>query len=365
MALKKIRLGDYIVRSTKNNHNLEYGADLIVGVTNDGVFANPRGENKDVNLKPYKIVNNGAFVYNPSRLNLGSIAYRTDGLCIVSHLYQIFYLNEEGKKIIDPEWLFIYFRRKSFYREVTFRNFGSQRPEFNFNDMSEIIIPLPDIDIQRKYAKVYKEMNNNLHSYEQGVEDLKLVCDGYIETLRTHYPLRSLKFLLARRNERNNDINAVYWGVSPDGFINPKQKLSEGNILHKKKFYYDDFIFTPSGANLHNKSIEAGVCSHVNEMFFIQSNEVNSDYVEMWLKRSEFLRYCNFFNISSVMSNFDYDTLTDYFIPVPPMDIQKSIISIFKCFQERKRINEQLSEQIKNMCPVLIRGSIMEAKGGN
>lgn len=90
----RVRLGDYIQRSTENNRDLKYGAELIEGVTNEGVFATPKGNPLDVDLKPYKIVNDGAFVYNPSRLDLGSIAYRTEGMCIVSHLYIVFYLNE-------------------------------------------------------------------------------------------------------------------------------------------------------------------------------------------------------------------------------------------------------------------------------
>ena len=112
-------------------------------MNNEGIFTSPKGNPEGVNLKPYKIVNNGAFVYNPSRLDLGSIAYRTEGMCIVSHLYIVFYLNETGKQKIDPTYLYMYFRRSEFYREVRFRNFGSQRPEFNFNDMSEIIMPSP------------------------------------------------------------------------------------------------------------------------------------------------------------------------------------------------------------------------------
>ena len=139
MGLTNIRLGDYIERSTINNKELKYGVDLIVGVNSQGVFTAPKGNTDGVDLKPYKIVENGAFVYNPTRLELGSIAYRTEGLCIVSHLYMVFYLTDEGKKIIDPMWLYIYFRRSEFCREVKFRNFGSQRPEFNFNDMSDIV----------------------------------------------------------------------------------------------------------------------------------------------------------------------------------------------------------------------------------
>lgn len=66
MGLTKIRLGDYIERSTVNNSDLKYGIDFIAGVNNKGVFTVPRGNTEGVDLKPYKIVNNGAFVYNPT-----------------------------------------------------------------------------------------------------------------------------------------------------------------------------------------------------------------------------------------------------------------------------------------------------------
>lgn len=146
MGLTKYRLGELIKPSTANNRELKYGSDLIVGVNNDGVFTIPKGDPINVDLKPYKIVNKGAFVYNPTRLSLGSLAYRTDGLCIVSHLYVIFYLNQKGIKVVDPNYLYIYFQRKEFLREVSFRNFGSQRPEFSFNDMADIKITLPSIE---------------------------------------------------------------------------------------------------------------------------------------------------------------------------------------------------------------------------
>lgn len=115
MKFEYIRLGKCIKRSAINNKDEKYGTELIVGVNNEGIFTSPKGDPKGVNLKPYKIVNNGAFVYNPSRLDLGSIAYRTEGLCIVSHLYIVFYLNEEGIKRIDPMFLYMYFRRNEFY----------------------------------------------------------------------------------------------------------------------------------------------------------------------------------------------------------------------------------------------------------
>lgn len=57
----KVRLGDYIMRSTVNNRDEKYGIELIEGVTNEGVFASPKGNPLDVDLKPYKIVKTKRF----------------------------------------------------------------------------------------------------------------------------------------------------------------------------------------------------------------------------------------------------------------------------------------------------------------
>ena len=244
MGLKKYKLGEYIERSTANNHSMKYKEDLIVGVTSDGVFSLPKGNVQGVDLKPYKIVNNGDFVYNPSRFDLGSIAYRTEGLCIVSHLYQIFHLNEKGKEMIDPIWLFIYLRRNEFRREVTFRNFGSQRPEFNFNDLSDIELPLPSIDQQRKYVDVYLALQNNLAAYQSKVEELKLVCDGYIEELRRKMPVEKICPYIRPCDERNSDLKIkLAQGITNDKeFATPKQVAeaeTSAKIVRKGQFAYN------------------------------------------------------------------------------------------------------------------------------
>ena len=49
-------------------------------------------------------------------------------------------------------------------------------------------------------------------------------------------------------------------------------------------------------------------------------------------------------------------------IPIPNIDVQKSISNIYKVYKERKAINEQLKSQIKDICPILIKGSIEEGK---
>lgn len=367
-----IRLGDYIKRSTQNNRDLKYGIELIEGVTNEGVFASPKGNQMDVNLKPYKIVDNGAFVYNPSRLNLGSIAYRTDGLCIVSHLYIVFYLNDKGIKKIDPEWLFMYFRREEFYREVTFRNFGSQRPEFNFNDMSDIMIPLPEITVQRKYVAVYKSMVANQQSYERGLEDLKLVCDGYIEDLRRKMPCEAIGKYIEPAELKNDDlkfgIDAVR-GISIEKkFIETKADMKDVNLSPYLLIPPNNFAYvTVTSRNGEKISIALNdsdttyICSSSYTVF--RSKDIEKllpQYLMLYFSRSEFNRYARFNSWGSARETFDWSEMCNIQIPIPDIKVQKAIAEIFTVYTTRKQINEQLKAQIKNICPILIRGSLEE-----
>ena len=372
MALTKYRLGDYISRSTTNNRSLKYGAELIEGVTNEGIFTSPKGNPIDVDLKPYKIVNNGAFVYNPSRLDLGSIAYRTDGLCIVSHLYIVFYLNDKGKEKIDPEWLYIYFRRKEFYREVTFRNFGSQRPEFNFNDMSDILIPLPDITVQRKYVDAYKAMVANQKGYERGLEDLKLVCDGYIEDLRRKMPCEKIGPYLNECDWRNDcglSVDAVRGISTSKELIFTKADMGGVGLDSYKILAPGQIAYVPDTSRRgekvslgFNNTSDTYLVSSIYTVFDTDVNKLDPKYLMLFLTRSEFDRYARFNSWGSARETFDWSEMCSIEIPIPDIKVQRAIAEIYDVYTERKAINERLKAQIKDICPILIKGSLEEGR---
>ena len=369
MGLTKIRLGDYIRRSTVNNRNLQYGEDLIVGVNNTGVFTTPKGSTNGVNLKPYKIVETGAFVYNPTRLDLGSIAYRTEGLCIVSHLYMVFYLTDEGKKIIDPQWLFIYFRRKEFQREVTFRNFGSQRPEFNFEDMSDIVIPLPLIDIQQKYVAVYNAMLANQQSYERGLEDLKLTCDAYIDKLKHKRTLVEIGDFIQQINNKNIDNQKYrFAGLSMDNYF--IDSIADDTELDFTKYK----IVEPNeyGAVLMKVGRDARLTiarNTSNERYLISPayytfriTGIMPEYFMTCVNRPEFERRGWFSCDTSARGSLSWDEFMKLKIPNATDEEQSVISELYKMQVVRIEINEKLKSQIKNICPILIKGSLEEGK---
>ncbi len=370
MGLSKYKLGEFIEPSTANNRDLKYGIDKIAGVCSEGVFTTPKGDPLDVDLQPYKIVENGAFVYTPTRVNIGSIAYRTQGLCIVSHLYIVFYLTDEGKKLIDPIWLYMYLRRKEFGREIDFRLFGSARPEFSYKNMADIDITLPSIEQQRKYVDVYLALQNNLAAYQSKVEELKLVCDGYIEELRRKtstmkIPMVRIGDYITKRLEKNSDgIIDLEQGINiQKKFITPQRSNSDlygRRIVRKGDFAYCTQLNNENVAIAYREE-EDCVVSSVYDIFYIKDESVLFPlYLMLWFRRSEFGRYVYRLSTGTSYEFLSYEDLSDYKIPLPNLTIQKEIANIYKCYIERQRIAEALKEQLKNICPVLIRGSLTE-----
>lgn len=366
MGLSKYKLGELTERSTANNRSLKYGTELIAGVNNDGVFTVPKGDPIDVDLKPYKIVNDGAFVYNPTRLELGSIAYRTHGLCIVSHLYQVFYLNAKGKEIIDPVYLFMFFRRDEFYRQVKFRNFGSQRPEFSYNDMADIVITLPSIEQQRKYVDVYLSLQNNLATYQSKVDDLKLVCDGYIEDLRRKMSCKKIGSYIRECNERNEELSiSEVQGVESSGNFSETRANTVGLDFHNYKIVRPyQFAYNPSRINLGSIAMRDALSTDciVSPMYVVfevvEHGKLLPDYLLLWLTRSEFFRSTLFYASGSVRDTFGFSEMKEVEIPIPDISVQREIVNIHRCYIERQRIAAQLKEQLNNLCPILIKGSL-------
>lgn len=78
----------------------------------------------------------------------------------------------------------------------------------------------------------------------------------------------------------------------------------------------------------------------------------------MFFNRTEFDRYARFHSWGSARETFTWNDLIEVKIPIPDIAIQKSIAEMYTVYNKRKKINEQLKAQIKNICPILIRGSL-------
>ena len=231
-------------------------------------------------------------------------------------------------------------------------------------------LTLPSIEQQRKYVDVYLALQNNLAAYQSKVEELKLVCDGYIEELRRKAPSKRIPIVrigdyITKRLEKNSDgIIELEQGINiQKQFITPQRSNSDlygRKIVRKGDFAYCTQLNNENVAIAYREERDC-VVSSVYDIFYIKDEGVLSPlYLMLWFRRSEFGRYVYRLSTGTSYEFLGYDDLSDYKIPLPNLTIQREIANIYKCFIERQRIAEALKEQLKNICPVLIRGSLVE-----
>ena len=157
MALTKYKLGDLIEQTDNRNDQLIYTLDDVKGISIKKNFIETKADMKDVSLKPYKLVNANTFAYVTVTSRNGekiTLAHNTTAnTYIVSSSYIVFKVKKT--ELLLSDYLFMYFNRPEFDRFSRFNSWGSARETFSWEDMCDIDIELPSLEIQQKYVNVW------------------------------------------------------------------------------------------------------------------------------------------------------------------------------------------------------------------
>ena len=374
MALSKYKLGELIQLEDERNSQGLYSIDDVKGISIQKIFIETKADMQGVSLTPYILVKPDFFAYvtvtsrNGEKITLAHNT--TENTYIVSSSYVVFSIKRNDLLLSD--YLFMYFNRPEFDRYSRFNSWGSARETFSWEDLCDIEIDLPSLDIQQKYVDVYNAMLANQQTYERGLEDLKLVCDGYIEDLRRNNKLCSIGHHIELSENKNDDLN---YGIKAVRGISIEKKLIDTKAdmsgVSLKPYYLlkpEEFAFVSvtsrNGGRISlaiNDTQETYICSSSYIVFRCKDKkELLPQYLMLFLSRDEFDRYARFNSWGSARETFTFEDMKEVEIPIPDIEIQKSIVNIYNCYIERKRINEQLKAQIKDICPILIKGSIEE-----
>lgn len=373
MALSKYKLGELIELVDERNSDNLFGADSVVGLGIQKEIIQTKVDLDGVSLTSYKLFPPRSFAYVPVTSRNGekiTIATNmTKEVYIVSSSYIVFKVRRED--ILSADYMFMYFNRPEFDRYARFHSWGSARESFSWAEMCDIEINLPPLSVQKKFVAVYNALLENKKVYERGLDDLKLVCDGYIENLRRNTPAQKLGNYIELSDERNADnfyTAEDVRGISIDKKFIPTKADMEGVSL--KNYFLvkpEAFAFVPvtsrNGGKIsiaQNDSGENFICSTSYIVFSTNAKKILPEYLMLFFNRSEFDRYARFHSWGSAREVFTWKDLCEVEIPIPEIKIQRSIAVIYEVLRTRIKLLEQLKTQIKNICPILIKGSLDE-----
>ena len=373
MAFTKYKLGELIEFLDNRNSEGLLSVEDVRGISTSKNFIDTKANMEGVSIKSYKIVRKNEFAYVSDTSRRGdkiAIAYNcNEKNILISSIYTVFYLKRED--LILPDYLFMYFNRLEFDRFARFNSWGSARETFDWNEFCDIEIELPPISIQQKYVDVYNAMLENQKNYERGLDDLKLVCDAYIENMK-NCEYRKIGDYIERNKKRNQGnkfgiLDAK--GFNNDGLFIEPMRLFSGDISTFKIITQNDFVYNSRiNSTIKKLSIvinegKSLIVSPAYESFrIIKEDKLNPFYLYLLLQRESFARKVLFSSFGSSTIVFGYDNLCEIEIPVPNIRSQLSIANIYRTYKMRCEVVEKLKSQLKDICPILIKGSIEEGR---
>ncbi len=171
-------LGNYIRQVDVRNKDLKVERLLGVGISKEFIhsIANTIG----TDMSNYKIVQHDQFAYGPVTSRNGdkvSVALLKDVEdAIISQAYTVFEIIDTN--LLCPEYLMMWFRRPEFDRYARFQSHGSAREIFDWQEMCDVMLPIPSIERQREIVAQYETLSRRIQINEQLISKLEATAQA-------------------------------------------------------------------------------------------------------------------------------------------------------------------------------------------
>lgn len=373
MALSKYWMSQLIELTTETNAQRTYGPDDVRGMTITKQIIPTKADVSAADLSKYLVIHPGEFVFNPRThgKHIGFGYNDTTDSIIISWNNMGFRVREEMRKTVLPEYLFLHFNRNEWDREACYRSWGSSTEVFSWDALCEMQLDLPSLPVQQKYVDIYKAMVANQQSYERGLDDIKLSMDSLLDRIKHKSNMKPMGELLEEIDCRNDDGNiSDVQGINITKQFMPSVADTNGvNLKNYKVVKRGQFAYSgmQTGRDeciriaLYDRD-DPIIISPAYSVFEVKDSSVLPQYIMMWFSRAESDRRGWFMSDSSIRTNLDLDRFYEIKLPVPDITIQKSVVELYTAYVTRRSISEKLKAQIRDICPILIKGSLEEGK---
>ena len=158
-------------------------------------------------------------------------------------------------------------------------------------------------------------------------------------------------------NLSNDEVS----GVNKDKeFFEPSNQV--GSDTSKYKIVPPNyFAYNPNTARMGDKipiALNKSDCdvlvSSIYPVFKIDETQLLAEYALLWFKRPEFDRYARYNSWGSARETFNWEDMQRVKIPLPPIEVQRSIVALYNCAEEARAIAKEAREQLKILAPAMV-----------
>ena len=323
-------------------------------------------------LKTYRTVARDMIAYNPSRINVGSVALQNKADEVaVSPLYVVF--STDRSKLM-PEYLVHFLKSKPGLDQIAFQSIGTVRNNLKFKALCQMELRIPSLEQQQARLKTLQGIKLEIVSANQQIAQLdQLVKSRFVEMFGDPIvnPKKWDTLTLKELGELKNGVNfksidggfeikclgvadfkdryaindmALINKVSLNGEPNESQLLKDGDIVFVRsngnKALVGRCVSVFPGAE---KVTFSGFCIR----FRNQSDELNLDYLLNCLKSDSMRkamagRGANIQNLSQAL-------LSKLEIPMPPLPLQQDFAAFAAQVDKTRAIAQQQVDKLQTL----------------
>ena len=363
-SVKWVRLGECIELCSERNTQAKYSLDDAMGMTITKEIIPTKANLQDNDLSKFWIVNPKEFVYNPrthgKKIGLGF--NNTDKPFIISWNNIAFRVKDQT--LLLPDYLYVIICREEWDRNACFRSWGSSTEVFSWSEFTLMEIPLPSIEVQQELVDTYNGLKALAEQNEALIEPLSKACEAFIVDCKAKYPEVELGEYIEEFDKRNNaGCEYPFYGINKDKTFMPT--VADTNNLDNTKYKVvssGDFVFSgmQTGRDVCIRialydGVNSIIISPAYTTFKVKDDaKIMPQYLFLQFKRFEMDRYGWFLSDGSIRSNLEWERFCEIKLPLPPMETQRSIVNLYNCLEEAKKIASEARVKLKTLCPALV-----------
>ncbi len=206
----------YRVKNSSNMNLVSYSVTNKDGFVNQNEYFDDGGKAVFADKKNSLIVSINTFAYNPSRINVGSLAlYKHSEMGLVSPIYEVFQINNNN----NPDFFLLWFRSEAFKNIVSTNSNKSVRDTLNLSQFESESVNFPNFAEQSKISSLFTHLDSLITLHQRKLLSLKNLKSRLLDRMfcdeKSQFPsIRFKEFTNAWEQEKLGECSKFYNGLT-------------------------------------------------------------------------------------------------------------------------------------------------------
>ena len=345
---EKVKLGDVVKASSERNKDGRCSA--VYSVTNSQGFIPSKDYfSKEVfskELKSYRIVKRSMIAYNPSRINVGSVALQDKAdEVVVSPLYVVFSVDEER---VYPDYVVRFLKSKPGLKQIAFQSIGTVRNNLKFKAMEQMELILPSIDEQQNRL-------NKLNLVQLHIDKCKMIAEKLDQLVKSRFvemfgdPCLTDRSLLPKKPlhsfcelkigpfgsllHKEDYVSGGFPVVNPSHIVDGRIRTDSDLTINAAKYREMESYQLFKGDVVLGRRGEIGRCAVVDEEGLLcgtgsmilrpEPSLCRSDYLQRVISFPSFAAALEKEAVGVTMKNLNVKIIGSAVVSLPPLSLQE------------------------------------------